>query len=218
MAFLLLAVLGFLLTHSIPALPRLRAALIAGLGWRGYLVGYSLLSLASLAWVAWAYHQAPYWPLWDYQPATRWVPVLVMPVVCCLWAIGFAVPNPFSLSLWRDKAPPCGPVGLFALLRHPVLWGFFLWALAHMTANEDAASLLMFGLFAVLSLAGMIALDAKRRRQWGPERWQHAWAARQPRRWPCRQLFALLAGVVLYGALFHLHEKIIGVSPLPPGL
>lgn len=47
----LLALAIFLGAHIIPARPRLRAALIARLGRRGYLLGFSLLSLGLLYWL-----------------------------------------------------------------------------------------------------------------------------------------------------------------------
>jgi uncharacterized membrane protein len=44
-----------------------------------------------------------------------------------------------------------------------VLWAFALWALAHIAPNGDLASLIFFGGFAALALAGMVVIDMKRR-------------------------------------------------------
>ena len=40
-----------------------------------------------------------------------------------------------------------GPAGgqLYAKYRHPMLWGFFVWAISHLLVNGDLASILLFG-------------------------------------------------------------------------
>ena len=59
-----------------------------------------------------------------------------------------------------DPAP-----GILKVTRHPMMWAFGLWALAHIAANGDLRSLLLFGSMAVLALYGTVRLDAKRRAQ-----------------------------------------------------
>src|SRR5262249_9059066 len=44
-----------------------------------------------------------------------------------------------------------------------MLWAFALWGLAHIPPNGDLASVIFFGGFAVLALAGMVVIDLKRR-------------------------------------------------------
>jgi uncharacterized membrane protein len=226
MIWLFLAVAAFLATHTIPALPRLRSRLIAWLGWRSYMVAYSALSLLVIGWVAWAYRQAPYLPLWDYDPRLNWVPLLVMPWALVAIALGVVRPNPLSISFFGDNGQfdPARP-GLLRLSRHPLLWGFLLWALAHMVPNGDAASLLLFGLLAVLSTAGMVGLDLKRRRSLGRARWQALTAhcpigpwpgPKTPWRLTARDGLALVLGVALYGLILAFHQSVIGVSPFPP--
>lgn len=226
MIWLFMAVAAFLATHTIPALPRLRGRLIGLLGWRAYMVAYSLLSLVVISWVALAYRAAPYLPLWDYDPRLNWVPVLVMPWALIAVALGVTRPNPLSVSFVRDTTgfDPDRP-GLLKMGRHPLLWGFLLWALAHMVPNGDAASLLLFGLLAGLSAAGMVGLDAKRRRSLGVERWQTLSAGCPLGPWQgtagpwglgWRDGLAVLLGLVLYGLILALHGMVIGVDPLPP--
>lgn len=215
MTHLVLAVLAFLASHMIPAVPALRGRLIGLLGWRGYLAGYSALSLAVLAWVAVAYVQAPYVEVWPYEPALRWVPVLVMPVASVLLVAGLARPNPLSVSLWRSHGVG-EAAGLFGLLRHPVPWAFALWAAAHAVPNGDAASLILFGLLAVLSVGGVFGLDVKRRRVLGADRWA-ALARRQPRVTGA-ELAGVAGGLILYAVLAALHEPVIGIAPWPPAL
>ena len=50
----------FFLSHAIPVRPRVRARLVSVLGERGYLAGYSVLSILVLGWVIVAAGRAPY--------------------------------------------------------------------------------------------------------------------------------------------------------------
>ncbi len=229
MTQLILAITVFLLTHLVPALPRLRAGLVAALGRRTYLVGYSVLSLAVLGWVGHSYAQAPYVPLWDYEPRLAWVPAVLMFPAVLLLVAGLLRPNPLSLSVRRGGFDPSRP-GLLAVVRHPVPWAMALWAAAHMAANGDLAAWILFGLLLVLSLAGMAGLDAKRRRDLGTREWQRLAAPTSA--WPFAAwltgrarprlhvtggtVMIVLLGAVLYRLLLALHEPVIGVSPWPP--
>lgn len=220
---LILAVLVFIAAHSIPASPAVRGALIRRLGRPAYLAAYSLLSLLLVVWVAVAYRQAPYVGLWGPDLGLHWVPVLGMPVVCLLVCSGLLTPNALSLTFrgWAgDRSVP----PLLRVSRHPVLIGLALWALLHMVANGDAASLILFGLMGGLALGGMGMMDVRRRRSLGAQVWQEL-AAQAPRL-NLRALPALLrsgplfwgscvAATLLYALLLGLHQPVIGVSPLP---
>jgi uncharacterized membrane protein len=48
-----------------------------------------------------------------------------------------------------------------ALLRHPMLTGVIVWAVAHLLVNGDSASLLLFGWLAVWALASMAAINRR---------------------------------------------------------
>ena len=61
------ALVAFLAAHVVPPLPPVRARLIGALGHRGYIAGYSALSLALIAWVIAAALRAPFIPLWPAQ-------------------------------------------------------------------------------------------------------------------------------------------------------
>lgn len=228
MTQLILAVVVFLLTHMIPALPRLRAGLVASMGRRVYLGAYSVLSLVVLAWVGHAYAQAPYVPLWDHEPRLAWVPAVVMFPALLLVTAGLVRPNPLSLgrAAGYDPARP----GVLAVVRHPVPWGLALWAAAHMAANGDVAAWILFGLLLILSLGGMAGLDAKKKRQLGEAEWRRLAAPTSA--WPFQALLAgrvrprlratggtvmiVVIAAALYRLILALHEPVIGVSPWPP--
>lgn len=202
MAEFLLALLVFLLAHSIPARPALRSRLVAGLGERSYLILYSLLSLALLAWLISAAIRAPtiaLWPtgLWAYHLALA----LMLPASWLLIG-GLLTPNPLSISFARSRFDPARP-GLVGLVRHPVLWGFATWALVHAIANGDLVSLILFGGFLLFSLAGMKLLDRRRRWQLGDAEWRLGGGGRG---WTAGQLLATFGGGTLfYFAALHAH-------------
>lgn len=122
----ILALAAFLGSHVIPA--RYRAPLIARLGRRGYVIGYSLLSLGLLYWLIVASGRAPFVEIWPQQPWMRWLVNIVMPLAVLAPLAG-------------------GMTGLMA--------GFTLWAGAHLIANGDLAHVILFGLLLAYAVLGL---------------------------------------------------------------
>jgi len=158
LAALALAVLAFVGGHFALSSGPLRRPLAATLGERAFAGVYSALMLAAFAWMIAAFAAAPYVPLWELPRGARMIPVLVMPFACLLFVGSVTVRNPTMVmgAVAADPAP-----GLIKVTRHPMLWAFGLWALAHLIVNGEAAALLLFGGIAVLALAGTLAIDAK---------------------------------------------------------
>jgi len=216
---LAVAVLVFLVCHSLPTLPGIRPRLEAALGRCGFTLAYSLLSLALLSWVVLAACEAPVLVLWPQEDWTRWVPVLAMAPGSLLLAAGLATPNPFSIGPGGRGFDPERP-GLLRLTRHPVLWGMALWAAAHLFPNGQAALVALFAPLLLLALAGPFLLDSKRRRTLGEAEWRRL-AALTGRLGDWRLALAeigwarLAAGPLLYALLIVLHPIVIGFDPLP---
>jgi len=122
----ILALAAFLGSHVIPA--RFREPLVAALGRRGYVIGYSLLSLALLYWLILAAGRAPHVELWPQWGWMRWLVNIAMPVAVLAAAVG-------------------GMAGLMA--------GFALWGGAHLVANGDLAHVILFGLLLAYALFGL---------------------------------------------------------------
>lgn len=225
-----LAFFAFFASHILPARPAVRRILSAQLGAGGYALLYSLVSLAVLAWLIEAARGAPRIQLWDFELWQLWIPNLVMPFVCLLIALGLAAPNPFSIA-GRGVArfvPECP--GIAGVTRHPLLLAITLWAAAHVIPNGDLAHVILFGLFAVFGIVGMAALDGRRRREWGEERWAKLtaktslvpFAAIFAGRMHLRELrldpLRAVAALALYVSLLAAHPHLMGVSPLPAAL
>ncbi len=171
LSWLLIAALAFLATHLAASTP-LRAAAVAGLGERGWLAVFSLTGIVALVWLVLAYRAAPYEGLWSPPAWAAWVPVLAMPLAFVLVVCGYLTPNPTALMQERHLHDPDPAPGIMKVTRHPIMAGIALWALAHLAANGDAASVILFGVFAVLSILGMKLMDwkleARAGAAWGP--------------------------------------------------
>ena len=199
----LLAFAVFLGAHSIPARPALRSRLVSRLGETNYLILYALLSIALLIWLISAAVRAPtilLWPteLWSYHLA-----LAAMLPASWLLVGGLATANPCSISLNRGPFRPDHP-GIVGWVRHPVLWGFAIWAAVHVIANGDLVALIMFGGFLLFALGGMKILNRRKERQLGDE-----WQGLQPtgRRWSVGQLLATFGlGSLFYMAALHAHS------------
>jgi len=48
---------------------------------------------------------------------------------------------------------------LYTRMRHPMLWGTVVWAVAHLLVNGDVASVLLFGVIAVWALLEMVLIN-----------------------------------------------------------
>lgn len=224
MAEFLAALLAFLLSHSLPERTGLRRRLAAAIGERTYLILYSLLSIVLLVWLISAALRAPFVLLWPLQAWHYYVPLALMLPASMLLVGGAVTPNPLSIGFSRRRFDPGRP-GLVGVTRHPILWAFALWSFAHLVANGDLVSAILFGGFGLFALSGMAILDRRKRRRLGGD-WQRLaartsaipfaalLAGRASWRWRAGELAAtLIGGALLYCALLRLHPIVFGIDP-----
>lgn len=224
---LFVAGLAFCGSHILLSSTRQRGVLRDQLGEAGFLGVYSLVALATFAWFVAAYVRAPRLPLWSPPPSIAFVPVVVMPFAAILVVAGYSTRNPTAVGMERRAADDDPAPGILRVTRHPVMWAVGLWALAHLVANPDLASLWFFGAIAALALGGTVLIDRKKRLALGGN-WQRlaavtsnlpfaALAARRSRlRWREIGLLRLLAGLLLYAVLFLAHPFFAGVPVILP--
>ena len=169
MTQLIAASLAFLATHYI-ASTRLRDVLVAVMG-RAYLAFYSLIAFATLGWMIYAFYHAPFVNLW-YAVALRAVPLFIMPFALILAFCAVATPNPSAVGQERLLKSGEPARGILRVTRHPLMWGFGLFALSHIVARGDAAAVIFFGTFAVLAFSGTLLIDRRKAASAG-EAWRH---------------------------------------------
>jgi uncharacterized membrane protein len=186
LALLIIGLALFLGMHAFTMLRDRRAALVARLGEGGYKGLYALVSLVGLVLIVWgygAYRAAGYIPVWSPPTWTRHLAALLLlpalPLVFSAYAKGHVK----------------------ARLKHPMILGVKVWALAHLLANGDLGSIILFGAFLAWAVAAFMSM---RRR------------AEQPAPFvpnPGQDAVAILGGVIAYLALVSgLHRWLIGVG------
>jgi len=217
--------LAFVGSHFFMSLAEVREPLVQRIGEGPFLGLYSLVSLVLLVLMAMAYGEADrsvYW--WYPDPVHYLIAMVVMWFATVLVAGSFMAPNPSSVGM-GDKAKE-GPQGMLRITRHPLLWGFGLWAFAHVLANGDVSSVMFFLSFAVLSVVGALVLDRKKASQIGND-WTvfmgqtsllpFAAILAGRTKFAVKELVApLLVGSGVYAVLFFAHEWLSGVEILIP--
>lgn len=217
---LLLAAIAFVGSHIGVSSTPLRPLLIARLGRGVYLGLYSLVSILCLIWLVAAFAATPFLPLWPETHWARWIAVALMPLALILVAGGLSPANP-TLLIHRAGGPT--PRGVFAITRHPMMWGIALTAILHLLASGDAASLILCGAMAVLALVGA-AFQDRRKRTEDPAGWRvlaaetsfwpfQALAAGRTRLAPRALVLPVVAGLAAYLVMAAVHQNLFGVSP-----
>lgn len=224
---LLLATVLFVLGHVLLSTRPVRTRLIGTMGEPVFKLVYSAAAIAAFLWMISAYNRAPQEILWADTAAARMLLLFLMLPATLLVAGGPILASPTAQDIpGLGIAKATDGDGIFAVTRHPIMWGVALWAAGHMLVNGDAASVILFGGLVVLALIGMLHIDT-RRRAVGGEGWR-----RFESRTSIVPFFALLEGradwsslriaswrlalgLVLYAVFIIAHEPVIGRSPLP---
>ncbi len=162
-----LAVALFVGSHLLLSHP-LRAPLVKALGNGGFTGVYAVVALASLWWISKTYKAAPITPpLWEVGDGL-WALGSVIMLIASVLLVGSLIGNPAMPGM--VKTAPTEARGVYAVTRHPMLWSFALWGLAHIIVYPIAANLIVAGGIAAFSLVGAAALDAKKAKL-VPELW-----------------------------------------------
>jgi len=195
------AAVAFVGTHFALSHP-LRTPLVARLGERGFAGLYALVAAATLIWLILAYRAAPPTaPLWAVGDGL-WALVSLVMLVASVLLMGSLIGNPAMPGPPREL--PAEAKGVFAVTRHPMMWGFALWGLCHIAVFPVAANIIVAGAITVLALVGARLQDAKKERL-QPDRWR-AWEAKTSY-WP---FAAIAAGRARFGG-FRPHDIAGGV-------
>ena len=146
MLLLILGLVLFLGTHAFSMLRARRASVVGQIGENRYKLGYTALSLLGLILIGVGFHDYRLQgmiPVWDPPVWTRHLALL-------LTALAFiALASAYLPGHIRARA------------KHPMLLAVKIWATAHLLANGDLGSILLFGSF--LAWAVMARISAKRR-------------------------------------------------------
>jgi len=152
---LLLMIVGlvlFLGAHTLTTQREVRARVIAASGEGGYKVGYALVSFAGIALIAWGFSHyrstgmIDVWEKWCSPEVLRMLKhlaaALMLPAVIMVVA-----------AYIRGR--------IYVVLKHPMLAGVKLWAVAHLLANGDLGSIILFGSFLGWAVFDRISLKKR---------------------------------------------------------
>jgi uncharacterized membrane protein len=187
---LLVMILGLVLffgVHTLTTQRELRARVIASSGEGGYKIGYSLVSALGLVLIVWGF---------AHYRATGWINVWTPPTALKHLAVALMLPAVILVvaSYIRGR--------IYTTLKHPMLTGIKLWAAAHLLANGDLGSIILFGSF--LGWAVFDRITLKHRADSG--------VPPIPVGGPSNDLIAVAVGVVAYLALaFAFHPVVVGI-------
>ena len=164
MPMLLIALAAFVGSHLLLSHP-LRPPLVKALGERGFSGVYSLVALGTLGWAIWAFMQAPAGLFLWLAPTWAWcvaAPVMLLASILLVGSV--TAPNP---AMMGGKVT-VGPRGVQRITRHPMMWSFALWSVAHAFVSGDARTVALCFAIGLLALVGAWFQDGKKREQLGP--------------------------------------------------
>ena len=193
MLLLIIGLVAFLGLHLLPTVPDMRDGLIVRLGAGTYKAAFSVLSLLSFAVIVLGYHKMQLQPgknpvLWDPPIWTRHIALaLMLPAMILLVAANV-------------------PSRIRTAVKHPMLLAVKIWALAHILANGDLASILLFGSFLAYAIYDRISVKARGAK--GPLGDAAPASA-------INDVIVVGVGLALYAVMvMGLHQWLIGVAPL----
>jgi len=221
-AGLFIAAAGFFAIHIGLAGTTLRDRVAGRLGQVGFQSFFSLLSFLLLIWMVTAYRNAPTIVLWEI-PVLYWLPVILSPF-SMIFAVGaYSSPNATGAGGGKALRQENPDRGIFRVTRHPLLVGIALWAFAHLLANGDVASLILFGSLLATSVFGPASIDAKLHRR-SPEAYERLAAVtsiipfvaimqgRTSFSFAEIGLVRIGGGLAIYAGLYYFHEYVSGVA------
>jgi len=189
---LIIGLLLFLGTHSVRIVAEgWRARMIARLGPQGWKGLYSVIALAGLVMMVQGYALARIDPviLWSTTTASRHLASLLTLIAFILLVAAYVPRNRIRTRL-----------------RHPMVLGVKVWALAHLFSNGSLADLLLFG--SILLWAILDFRAARQRDRITPP------VAGGPGLVLADLATLILAGSAWAAFAFHFHARWIGISPM----
>ena len=184
---MILGLVLFLGTHLVTTKRALRTQLIAQYGGGPYKIAYAVVSAVGLALIVWQFAR---------YRATGWIDVWTPPMAMKHVAVGLMLIAVIMLVSAYIRGR------IYTALKHPMLAAVKVWALAHLLANGDLGSIILFGSF--LAWAVFDRFSLKRRSDAG--------GPPIPVGGIGNDVIAVAVGIVAYLALgYAFHPVVIGV-------
>lgn len=209
---LILANAAFVGSHFLMSHP-LRAPMVKIVGEMGFQVVYSLVSIATLALVYFAFVASPASDL-PTSGTTGWIIATLISIPAMVLFAGSVKGNP-ALGLPNAEAQArAAPMGVFTITRHPMMWSFAFWAASHIILHWSWRTTITAAAMGILALVGARLQDGKKRVAMG-EAWGE-WEAKTSF-WPRISGFAKAGplpwaiGLIFFVFLTWLHMPLGGI-------
>lgn len=145
---LIIGIVIFLGVHLIPTSPELKNGLIERFGATAYKIGFGILSLIGLVVIVLGYHKLQISPE---KNVSLWYPPIFMRHI----AVALMLPAMIFLAAYFI------PSRIRMAVKHPMIVAIKTWALAHLLANGDLASVILFGSFLAYAVYDRISMKRR---------------------------------------------------------
>jgi len=145
MLFLVAGLVIFIGVHCLPMRVEVRARLVEKVGLIPYKAGFSLVSALGLGLIIWGKVNADFIEVWQPIDWLRIATIMLM--------------FPALLLIVSADGPDNS---IRRILGHPMILGVELWAIAHLLANGDLASIILFGSFLVWALVAFASASRRK--------------------------------------------------------
>ncbi len=187
MAWMVVGLIIWCGVHFVPGIaPDFRNAMKERIGDGLYSAVFSIVIVISIVLMVLGWRAAT--PT-DFYTPTSWgvlVAIALMPVAIWLFNLAHGTSN------------------IRRFIRHPQLTGFAIWAAAHLIANGDSRSVVLFGSLALWALIEIFLINRR----------DGAWMRPDPVPFKAEIKPAIIA-LVVFALLMFIHPYIAGVSPIP---
>ncbi len=176
MELLIVGMVVFFGIHLLPSFVDTRQVLVDKWGEASYKAAFSVISAIGFVCMLYGWQATPDVPVFNPPAISLPLSKLVMLLAFVLLVAAYV---PCRIRRW---------VG------HPMIIAVLLWALVHVLANGDQASLLLFGSFLLFSVVNWILVVRR-----------HSETSAEAR--PRNDLIVVVVGVVAYFVVYYLHER-----------
>jgi len=133
----------FVGVHLVPAFGNLRQGLVDRFTVNGYKIMFVIVSWIGMGLMIWGKIKAPHTAVWNPPGWSGNVALFIM------------LP---SIILLAAAKPP---TNIKRFTPHPMMWGFILWSGAHLLANGDLASIILFGSIGAYSIIAIVSANSR---------------------------------------------------------
>ena len=154
------ASIAFVGTHFALSHP-LRAPIVGAIGEGAFRGLYSLVAAGCMIWMYLAFKAAPGADLGG-SGEIGWAIATLLTLPALVLFLGSLKGNPALPAPGALRAAARDPAGVFAGTRHPMMWGFALWAVAHLVLWWSWRTVIVALAILILALVGARLQDRKK--------------------------------------------------------